>query len=318
MTFPQFAYLLGMITGKGTIIRKSTSTEILIEIPHKNLIIEGMDVQLSVKASITDIKEILEPFIDTRISVISMENKTILSFGKDNAFVLIREINKQMRNLISCKDFRIPEEIYIAPSDIKKEFLRGLADVTAHIRSSNIAYSIAYNHRVYIEIPVNWFLTVDIANLLMDLDIPVQTIDWGHPNTRDPNLKDYNRGKKYAWFREHQIKIFADEFEKVGFKINHKMKALMKLAEINRKEWDKYVRDQIKTSKDPSKLEELEKMLGHIEIVHHKYYWETRDRNKPKPYHPMENDSRIPCIIRERHFDTWKSIAKTLGYPLRQ
>jgi len=315
MCNPQFAYLLGMITGKGTIIRKRAVTEIRIEIPHKNLIIEEMDAQISVKASITDIKEILEPLIGTRISVTSLKNKTILSFEKNNTDFLIREINRHMGNLTSCKDFRIPNDIFIAPSDIKKEFLRGLADVTGHIRSSNVAYGISYNHRVYIEIPVNWFLVIDVANLLMDLDIPVHTINWGHPNIRDPYLKDYNRNKKDAWFREHQIKIFAEEFEKVGFKIIHKMKALTQLADVNKKEWDKYVTNKINASKSETVKNKWKQKLGHIETFHHKYYWQVRRVKKPKPHHPMENDQRIPAIIRGQHFDSWQEIAKALGYP---
>jgi hypothetical protein len=311
---PEFAYLLGMITGKGTIIRNAV-TEIHIEIPHKNLIIEDMDAQISVKASLTDIKEILDPLIGTRISVTSIKNKTILSFEKDNADFLVREINKHMGNLISCKDFRVPNEIFNAASDIKKEFLRGLADVTAHIRRSNAAYGIPYNHRVYIEIPANWFLAADVANLLMDLDIPVHTIDWGHPNTRDPYLKDYNKDRKSVWFREHQVKIFAEEFEKVGFKIFHKMKALTQLAEVNKKEWDKYVSNKISTSKTQNQRNKWKRKLGRIETIHHKYYWQIKEINKTKPRHPMENDTRIPSIIRGKHFDSWRSIAKELGYP---
>ena len=246
---PELAYLLGMITGKGTIVRGNRETEIRIEIPHKNLIIEGMEVQLSVKASITDIRNILEPLINTRIEVNSSNNITILSFTKDNRDFLIREINRHLGNLISCKDFRIPDEIFKSPADIKKEFLRGIGDVTAHARSSNNYMckngEPCFGHRVYIEIPVNWFLTIDIANLLMDLDIPVHTIDWGHPNTRDPYLKDYNAGRINVWFREHQIKIFAEEFEKVGYKIIHKMRALEKLSDINRENWDTHVKNKI-------------------------------------------------------------------------
>ena len=44
-------------------------------------------------------------------------------------------------------------------------------------------------HRVYIEIPGNWQFVIDVANMLKSLDIPVQTIDFGHPNFRDSNLK---------------------------------------------------------------------------------------------------------------------------------
>lgn len=317
----EFAYLLGMITGKGTIVRGNRETEIRIEIPHKNLIIEGMDAQLSVKASITDIKNILEPLINTRIEVFSSNNITILSFTKDNRDFLIREINRYLGNLISCKDFRISSEIFNSPVDIKKEFLRGIADVTAHARSSNnyICKKIkpCYGHRVYIEIPVNWFLVIDIANLLMDLDIPVHIINWGHPNMRDPYLKDYNADRTNAWFREHQIKIFTEEFEKVGFKIIHKMRALKKLADTNRNNWNIHVRNSITSAKSLEKKLIWAKKLGKIELIHHRYYWETKEKIRPKPEHPMESDDRIPSIIRGKHFNSWREIAEALGYPRR-
>lgn len=313
----ELAYLLGMITGKGAIGRDNSQTDIIIEIPHKNLISEGMDARLSVKASLDDIRNILEPLIDTRLLSTQIENKTVLKFTKNNEDFLIREVNRHFRRLSSCKDFRIPKEIFDSPSDIKREFMIGLADVTAHIRSSNSAYGIAYNHRTYIEIPVNWFLVVDIGNLLYDLDVPIHTIDWGHPNMRDPQLKDYNNGKPNVWFREHQVKIFADEFERVGFRIDHKMRALRKLSETNRVEWDKSVRAKISHARSESQKEKFRGKLGHIEVAHHKYYWETREVRKPKPAHPMENSDKIPEAIRGRHFDSWKEICEALGYRRR-
>lgn len=33
---------------------------------------------------------------------------------------------------------------------------------------------------VYFEIPNNWELVVDFANLLRSVDVPVQNIDWAH------------------------------------------------------------------------------------------------------------------------------------------
>jgi hypothetical protein len=313
----EFAYLLGMIVGKGTIIRGNSQTDIIIEIPHKNLIIEDMDARLSVKASLDDIRNILEPLIDTRIISSSGKNKTVLKFTKDNENFLIREINRHLGNLRSCKDFRIPREIFSSPMDVKKEFIIGLSDVTAHIRRSNVAYGLPYHHRVYIEIPQNWFLVIDIANLLKDLDVPIHTIDWGHPNTRDPYLEDYKKGKTNVWFREHQTKIFADEFEKISFRITHKMKALKQLVQENRKEWDKFVRQRIIGAKTVEKRKEWQRKLGHIELTHHKFYWQTRDIVRPKPRHPKENDPRIPKIIRGKHFDSWKDISKALGYTRR-
>lgn len=317
MNNAELAYLLGMITGKGRIVRSNTQTDITIEIPHKNLISEGMDARLSVKASLDDIRNSLEPLMGTRILSTQIKNKTIIKFTKDNEDFLIREINRHFQRLSSCKDFRIPREIFNSPLDIKREFMIGLADVTAHIRSSNAAYGIAYNHRAYIEIPVNWFLVVDVANLLYDLDVPIHTIDWGHPNMRDPQLKDYNNGKRNVWFREHQVKIFADEFEKVGFRIDHKMKALRKLAEANRAEWNRAVRAKISRARSGDQKEKFRRTLGCIDLAHHKYYWETREVRKSKPSHPMENSNKIPKVIRGQHFDSWKEICETLGYRRR-
>ena len=62
----EMAYLLGMITGNGEIQRGSTDTTIVIEIPHKKLETEfKKDVGIYVKASITDIRQVLEPLVGT-------------------------------------------------------------------------------------------------------------------------------------------------------------------------------------------------------------------------------------------------------------
>ena len=42
------------------------------------------------------------------------------------------------------------------------------------------------------------------------LQVPVQNINYGHPNLRDPKNKIGNR----AWAKEHQMKIFAEDYEK--------------------------------------------------------------------------------------------------------
>ncbi len=314
MTSSEFSYLLGMITGKGTIKRGNDITEVFIEIPHKNLEIEGKDTQLSIKASLIDIKEIIEPLIGERLSIIQQRAKTIIKFSKRNENFLMREIRRYFGQDISWKKFRIPKEIFGFNSDFKKEYMRGLSDVTGHIRSSNLAYGLKFNHRIYIEIPHNWMLVVDICNLLKELDVPVQNIDWAHPNMRDSNLDKYNSGNKYFWKKEHQIKIFADEFIKVGFKIFHKSELLKYFANKNIQEWNILVRNKIDKAKNNEKRLNWERKLNNLEEKHHKFYWETRDLKKPKPRHPMENDKSIPENIRGSHFDSWKEIAAKLGY----
>ncbi len=245
---------------------------------------------------------------------VSADSGTTIKFSKQNEDFLIREINRHFSRLSSWKDFRVPPEIYNSPNDIKNVFMIGLADVTAHIRSSNSAFGLPYNHRVYIEIPANWYMVVDIGNLLFDLDIPIQNIDWGHPNMRDPEMIEYRKGKKEFWSKEHQIKIFADEFEKIGFRIKHKAQALKDLAATNRDEWNKSIHEKISNAKKEERREKLRYKLDNIAVLHHKYYWETTSRNNPKPPHLMEASDKIPLEIRGKHYDSWKEICVDLGY----
>lgn len=292
---PDMSYLMGMIVGKGHKITGQAETEFKIEIPHKSLEVEGLETTLSTKASLLDIKQRLDPVIDSKIDVIKQsKSMTVISFKLNNQSYLATEMNRMLTNN-HYKNFRVPKEIFGATRDIKLEFLRGLSDVTGHIRDSNRAFSDPSKHRVYIEIPENWYLVVDICNLLKEVDIPVQTVNWGHPNFRDGNLKDYNRGRKTAWAREHQIKIFADVFEDVGFNIEHKKRALQKFAQTNRDNWKgkKYTIDE----------------------SHRKFYWEKPIReNKKRPAHPMVNDPSIPIEIRSQNFTSWVYVAKLLGY----
>jgi len=73
----EMSYLLGMITGNGEIQRGSTTTTISIDIPHKKLETEFQkDVGIYVKASITDIRQILRTIIGNIFKVYS-ESKYI-------------------------------------------------------------------------------------------------------------------------------------------------------------------------------------------------------------------------------------------------
>ncbi|MHA1267887.1 MAG: hypothetical protein ACTSRS_21845 [Candidatus Helarchaeota archaeon] len=301
MLNPDIAYLLGMIAGKGQVIRNKRESEIIIDIPHKNLVIEGENTQQSIKASSLDIILRLKPLLGVDIECdTSSSNVAHISFSKSNGDYLIRTINSYLKNHTSWRDFRIPEDIYSAATDIKAEFLRGIADVTAHIRKSNVAWK-NYEHRVYIEIMANWELCIDIANLLKDLDIPVQTIRFAHPNIVDPNLKKYRDGYKEFWNKEHQIKIWAEEFEKIGFNIDHKNRLLKKFADLNRQNWKEATKNSRKYKDKP------------ISEAHHKFYWETKIINRKKQSHPEENSSKLPLNVR-KHFDSWKDMAKELGY----
>lgn len=283
----EMAYLIGMILGNGEIQRETKNTTVTIDIPYKNLYTDDLkDVQIYVKASIVDIRSIVEPLIGHSLVVTETKHSTKMSFSKSNDEYVIREIIRLIGGGKHHSTMKMNPELFGIGVDEKKALLRGIADVTGYIRKSNRDQN-GY-HRVYIEIPGNWYMVIDIANMLKELDIPVQTIDFGHPNCRDSELKDFNKGKRNAWKREHQVKIFANEFLPIGFNIEHKQRNLEKYAE------------------------ELTKRLKKTNT--HKYYWEKREVRKIKPVHPEENSEFIPKEIRGKHYNTWRDIARDLGY----
>ena len=288
------SYLLGMIIGNGEIQRGATETTITIDIPHKKLETEFQhDVGIYVRASITDIRQVLEPLLGTALMFTQSTNVSLLSFRKPNEDYLMREILRYIGGATSSDNVRISSEIFAFSYDERKQFVKGFADVTGYIRRSNYAFA-EPNYRVYFEIPHNWELVVDFCNLLKSIDIPVQAIDWAHPNMRDGNLKKYNQGKPDFWKKEHQVKVWALEYQPIGFVVLHKQQALDYFADEQKKPY-------VMAGKDAA-------------ARLHRYYWELPQRVREKPYHPGENDNFIPEEIRGKHYDSWADIAKDLGY----
>ena len=193
----------------------------------------------------------------------------------------------------SSDNMRISKEVFSFSYDERKQFVKGFADVTGYIRRSNYAFT-EPNYRVYFEIPRNWELVIDFCNLLKSIDIPVQALDWAHPNMRDGNLVKYNQGNSDFWKKEHQVKVWALEYQPIGFVILHKQQALDYFAEEQKRPYD------------------LEKRNPATRL--HRYYWEMNQRIKIKPRHPGETDSFIPEKIRGKHYDSWTEIARDLGY----
>lgn len=285
----EMAYLVGLILGNGEIQQGVETTNITIDFPYKNLYTDDLkDVKIYVKASLVDIRSIIEPLVGMNMTVTQSPRSTKISLKMPNSEYVTREILRFIGHGSHHSTMRMNPDLFNITTEEKRSLLRGIADSTGYIRRSNIAFGQEGAHRVYIEIPGNWFMVADIANMLRDVDIPVQTIDFGHPNFRDAELKKYNSGHPTFWKKEHQVKIFANEFLPVGFNISHKQAALETLSE------------ELLEFIDPDKT--------------HKFYWEKPIRAKIKPRHPGEDDSSLPTYIRGRHFDSWQELAKHLGY----
>lgn len=287
----QMAYMIGMILGNGEIQRGKDTTTVTVDIPHKNLLDDdGREIMVYVRASLTNIRGIVEPLLGYALTITQAKRSTKISFSKSNQDYTMREILRFIGNGVHHSTMSMNQDLFSMKTDEKKELLRGMADVTGYIRKSNLAFGQTGAHRVYIEIPGNWNMVIDVANMLKDLNIPVQTIDFGHPNFRDSNMKKYNEGKHNYWKKEHQVKIWANEFLPIGFNIEHKQRALKKYA------------IELLANLNPEKT--------------HKFYWETslRKKSESKPHHPCENDPSLPKKIRGKHFESWTELARCLGY----
>lgn len=283
----EMAYLLGMILGNGEIQQNPTVTTVTIDIPHKNLKTDdGMDVDVYVTASLFDIQQILEPLLNQHLTPAQSPHSTQISFSRPNNEHVMREIIHFIGAGTQHATMHMNEDLFLITRDQKRALLRGIADVTGYIRKSNAAYG--RHPRVYIEIPRNWYMVIDIANMLKSVDVPIQTIDFGHPNFRDANLRMYNNGNPNFWKKEHQIKIYANEFLPIGFNVRHKQRALETYA--------------------AELLEELSPESTHS------FYWEKNIRRRHKPVHPGETDNFLPQEIRGMHFDSWTELAELLGY----
>lgn len=290
----EMAYLIGMIIGNGQIADNGVSTKVVIDIPHKMLTTEkGHNIQVYAMASTVPIRNIIEPMLGCTVNVVDERNNTKLVFSKSSLDYCITEINKYVNYGSRHHTMDMNSNVFYLPYSEKVAFMRGIADVTGYIRYSNICFGQKNQHRVYIEIPYNWNTVIDIANLLKTMDIPVQNIDFAHPNMRDPKRIKYDEGQLNFWKKEHQIKIFANEFLPIGFNVIQKQEMLEDCAH-------KLLTDSAFAGKNP--------------MPTHKFYWEKRRAPKSKEYHPGENDSSLPARIRGKHYECWQDIANDLGY----
>ncbi len=280
------AYLLGLIVIRGRLVETGGDHRIVIAFPSKNLLASGVKLRFEQKKHLrlgaNQIRDRLSELLGTGIEV--------KESGKDVQFV-VRFLGSNMvwRNLSyllgsqrSYMEFSVPQAIAESPEQIKIEFMRGIADAGGFIRDSN--NYMGKKRRVYLEVNnKNWTLPIQLCRILQrDLGIPVQLIQWGHPNTRTPGV---THGK--SWAKEHQIKVFAEHFLKVGFYIDYKQQILQEFVTA-----DKEIHAALPPACNPNpKVRRVQK----------------------KPKHPDESSNYIPAVLRGKHFDAYWQICVSLG-----
>ncbi len=277
---PDISYLLGLITGRGEVQSTHEIKKIVIDFEYRSLeskaISRIFDQKLHIQTS-------LDPIV-LRLQNIGINTQKVVSQSKlslvlrwqteDIAWLFIKFLINGTR--FNFHEFQIPEPVFDASDANKREFLRGVSDVTAYVRKSNVAHT--GKHRVYVEISNrNWYLPAQLCQLFQMLEVPIQYIGYGHPNMRG--------GKATSWAKEHQIKIYAEDYERIGFYISHKNEALLDLAEFNNTNFPK------------------QQPLCNGEV----------SRPRTKINHDHETHDKLPPEINGQHFNSYKEICKCLG-----
>lgn len=234
---PDVAYLLGMIVARGTLHERQGVREIVIEFPYQNLNIEIDDVggtrtfnvPQSIELGLGRIRERVLELLDCDIKINSFDNNLHMVLTMTRRTIGWRNILLQLDGKMSFRVMNVPQMLFHPDitTDIRLEFIRGYADVAGNIRRAN--RYVDGRNRVRLDVlNDNWQLPVQLCRLLqVHLDIPVQNINWGHPNL--------GRG-----LREHQINIFVTLFERIGFIFEHKQQVLRHLIEQDQNENDDY------------------------------------------------------------------------------
>lgn len=284
------AYFVGLLIGRGEIEEDKNRWVAVIEFPFVHSQLEGYDRFADFLGSIvTTVLPRLKNLLGNHVDLSCTQKKRIaITVELPRQHLAVRNLKLILEGCQSYREFTVPECIRDSDKEIVREFLRGFADVAGNIRKSNRDRNDF--HRVYLDLlNQNWTLPVQLCSLFQQkLNVPVHEILWGHPNLRDPEAKS-----RSSPFREHQLRIYAHDFLQVGFYICHKQEILERFAEEN-------VQRIGQGKTNPSSP------------------CQGSRRFSRKKLHPLENDPRLPELIRGQHFDAYWQICAGYKCPLAQ
>lgn len=279
------AYFLGLCVTRGEIIRERLSVGFRYKTSNISLPPGSESLARKSREYVVDATQLrtnLEKFFQVDIDISTTDIEYNISMPmKEGSFH-----QKLMVNILGFENFSfkrsvIPNAIKSSENIVKEHFLMGMADACSCPTWGDRDQR--KRCRICIDIPFeNWILPIQICKLLQeDFNVRVHNILWGHPNLRtaqSPNSK--------AWAKEHRIRIFAEEFSKIGFRFEFKNDILNSFLTWNKQQ-------NFKTAK---------------------YCWVDKKskRIKEKPHHQFETDSRIHNSARI-HANSFRDICKAMG-----
>lgn len=248
------------------------------------------------ESTIESLNTVIIPFlsqeIQARYDIIGNDHITCLIIDFKDNNVEFNNIVEIMNGKYSFDSFDIPESIYKASRKQKIEFVNGLLDAAGFFNSGGWYPRNGKNSsarmRAYFQIVRNWQMPVSICNFIKtEFELPIQTIDWGHPNIRDGSMKDYFESNTSSWSREHQIKFLPEYYINIfKLRLAHKQKMFEELAKHNQNA----IFDSNEDCSAPTKI----------------------TKKQLKVYHNEESSKKIPECTR-KHCDAFWQVCANMG-----
>ena len=239
------------------------------------------DIDKEIRLGIEKIRERLLELLNGDIRTVDSGNSLDLVVRFTRYSMAWRNIQMLLEHRASFHHFRIPEIFFDeeTPTEYKREFVKGYADVAGNIRRANRDQAGRYRLRLdTLNYSTNWETPVQLCLLLQEhLNLSVPNVVWGHPNL--------NR----EW-REHQLNIYPEDFASVGFYFDYKQAVLEELAQLNRNRFTHSVRG-CPGQRRSSRAKDV-------------------DENE-------NNGDRLPPELLGQHFNSYWQICRALGCPRR-
>jgi len=170
---PDWAYFVGMVVARGTLSESAGVRQITINFPHSGLEARGInlkvDQETSIRLGLNDIRLRLSDLLDTEVETRGAEGTIDLVIRFMHNALSWRMLLRVTEGQLSFRGFQIPS-IFLdsdTPEDLKREFIRGFADVAGNIRYAN--RYVDGRNRVRLDVlnsPQNWRVAVDLCQVL--------------------------------------------------------------------------------------------------------------------------------------------------------
>jgi hypothetical protein len=283
---PDFAYFLGLLIGGG----EFGTNSITIEFPYKGWTFENFTIPPKwFQDSITKIA----PLVETQINA-----KAIPRFVTNHMpryYIEITPIPQILVQTLQTYGIRpvgklrahasIANLTPMLDAEGKKRFIQGLADVIGSCRASHRHRSLSSAIVSFEILQSNWNLPMQLCRLFYELNVPVDQIEYGHPNIQS------GKNPRGYWKKGHKVRVKVGDFGQVGYGLDCKRSGLDDLLKK-----EKQHRGEI------SHGELCPRPTRRYNIAPHKVN------------HVEENSHDLPPQLRQ-HFIHFTDICKALGCP---